>query len=60
MTVAYGSIVNGVTVTGSRSFEYGGGKQTFTFTPPANCTKLTVTITSASGVTLQEITLNNA
>lgn len=60
VTVEYGSIVDGVQITGSKTFGYSGGAATFEFTPPANCTKLTVKISSADGVTLDNVTLRHA
>lgn len=58
VTVEYGTIVDGAVVTGSDTFEYAGGTRSFEFTPPADCTKLTVTIASADGVALDEISLD--
>ena len=58
VTVEYGTIVDGAVVTGSDTFEYAGGTRSFEFTPPAGCTKLTVTIASADGVALDEISLD--
>lgn len=60
VTVVYDSIVDGVQITGSKTFGYSGGAATFEFTPPANCTKLTVKISSADGVTLDNVTLRHA
>ena len=61
ITIEYGSIVDGVTVTGKSgdSFTFSGGTGTFDFKPPVGCTKLTVKI-SSTNATLQSVTLKNA
>ena len=47
--LSYGSIVNGVTVGGSKTFSFGSdvtAMKEFAFTPPENCTALDVEIIS--------------
>ncbi len=55
--LTYRSIVTGVTVTGTDSFNFTGGTNEFTFTPPDGCTAIDVEITSESGATLTSATL---
>ena len=59
VTVKYGSIVNGVTVTGSDTFELTlGANGQARFTPPAGCTTFTIEISSISGATLVSAVLS--
>lgn len=60
VAVEYSSIVNGVAVSGRNTFNYTGGQGRFTFTPPKNCTKFTLSITSQGEVTLYSANLNVA
>lgn len=57
VTVTYGSIVDGVEITGSDAFDYNGGSDTFDFAPPNGCTAFTVTVSAIGQTTLDSATL---